>query len=209
MKSGTISGSIRNLYIKNTDKIYKPEPGLFRLIKFKDSSSTPSVIGTSVVANIIKEEDFYDSFAEWLVEDLEECSKAISLGGNSFGGKWGTPDVIGILQPSVSDIIKSEIEVTTAEIKLDTNQLITAFGQACSYKIFSHRVYLVIPKKSGNDEISRLDSLCNLFGIGLVLYDSTNKDDPDYRIKNRASRGRPDSFYINKNLKIIEKKLFS
>jgi hypothetical protein len=140
---------------------------------------------------------------------VEECTKSIKLGGNIFGGKWETPDVIGVLKPGPTDIIKNEIEITSAEIKLDVNQLITAFGQACSYKLFSHRVYLVIPKQSNQDEISRLDSLCALFGIGLVLYDSTKPDEPDYQIKNRAQKGIPDNFYVNKNLTLIANKLLT
>ena len=44
----------------------------------------------------IEEEDFYEKFADYLVKELEECTKAISLGGNRFQDKWGTPDVLGV-----------------------------------------------------------------------------------------------------------------
>jgi len=209
MKSGTITGSIRQMFIKHQDEVYKPETGLFCLTKYRDQLDSESIPKLNPVIIQLQEADFYESFSDWLIDEVEECSRAISLGGNKFGSKWGTPDVIGILQPSASDIVKFEIEVTCAEIKLDTNQLITAFGQACSYRLFSHRVYLVIPKKLSTDEITRLDSLCSLFGIGLVLYDSDSKEDPDYRIKGRAMKGNPDLFYVNKNLKIIESKLFT
>jgi len=43
----------------------------------------------------IKEEGFYKPFADWLVNEVEECTRAIPLGGNLFRDKWGTPDVIG------------------------------------------------------------------------------------------------------------------
>jgi hypothetical protein len=135
-----------------------------------------------------------------LTNDLEECTKAKELGGNVFGGKWGTPDVVGVSKAMPTDIIKNETEIISAEIKLTTSELITAFGQACSYKLFSHKVYLVIPEQSNPDEKSRLDSLCYLFGIGLVLYDSSNSDMPNYELKNRAQKGSPDTFYINKNI---------
>lgn len=49
------------------------------------------------------EESFYSSFAEYLEGDLGECTKAIPLGGNRFGGKWGTPDVLGIYKFSETD----------------------------------------------------------------------------------------------------------
>jgi hypothetical protein len=36
---------------------------------------------------------------------LEECTKAIQLGGNTFKDKWGTPDVIGKRESRKSDKI--------------------------------------------------------------------------------------------------------
>src|SRR6266849_6634974 len=53
-----------------------------------------------------KEEDFYQPFADWLVNEMEECTKAIVLGGNRFRDKWGTPDVIGKRESKRSDIIQ-------------------------------------------------------------------------------------------------------
>jgi len=38
------------------------------------------------------------------------------------------------------------LEVIAAEIKIDVGQLITAFGQACAYKLFAHRSYLVFQR---------------------------------------------------------------
>ena len=98
--------------------------------------------------------DFYASFAEYLTEDLEECTKCISLGGCVFQDKWGTPDVIGIRRARESDIVKFTTEIITAEVKTDTRNLITAFGQACSYRLFSHRCYLVIPRSSPPEDFA-------------------------------------------------------
>ncbi|GHV56930.1 hypothetical protein AGMMS49579_22090 [Spirochaetia bacterium] len=195
MKNGTVVGGLRNFYNKNTNSVYKPDKGLYRLTKYQNNgfqinAQTPS----------IKEEDFYESFAAWLVNDQEECTKAKELGGSVLGSKWGTPDVIGVSKSLPTDIIEKEIEITSAEIKLSQNELITAFGQSCSYKLFSHKVYLVIPQQSNAEEISRLDSLCFLFGIGLVLFDNLNPNMPNYQLKNRAQRGEPDNYYLNKNI---------
>jgi hypothetical protein len=209
MKNGTIVGGIRNFYNKNTKSVYKPDKGLYRLTKYQNNNSQSDSISTfqgGVAPSInnqpisIKEEDFYESFAAWLVDDQEDCTKAKELGGNVFGGKWGTPDVIGVLKSLPTDFIKKDIEITSVEIKFAPNELITAFGQACSYKLFSHKVYLVIPKQSNSEEISRLDSLCYLFGIGLVLFDNTNPNVPNYQLKNRAQKGEPDNYYLNKNI---------
>jgi len=200
---GTIHGSIWNLDQRVPSEVYKPARGLFRHRSFEDRE-----IGEDVETTLIREEDFYDPFADWLVNELEECTKAIPLGGNKFRDKWGTPDVIGKREPLRSDIIKSPTEIISAEIKTDTRELITAFGQACSYKLFSHKSYLVIPKNSSQDDISKLDALCLIFGIGLVLFDNSNASDPQFEIRVRPIKHEPDMFYLNKYMKLIENELF-
>lgn len=179
--------------------------GLYRHVKFTQAQEAAAVAKKPK----IKEEDFYEPFADWLINDLEECTKAISLGGAKFGNKWGTPDVIGVRMPRHSDIIKPPVEVTSVEIKIDTQGLITAFGQACAYKLFSHRSYIVVPKSSQQEDRDRLTALAQIFGIGLVLFDADNKQQPDFDIQVRAARNEPDYFYVNQNLKLVEDELFA
>src|SRR5271165_2566889 len=57
----------------------------------------------------------YQPFADWLV-DQEVCNRAIPLGGNVFGGKWGTPDVIGKRDKQPGDIVEFPTEIVSAEI---------------------------------------------------------------------------------------------
>ncbi len=152
----------------------------------------------------IKEEDFYEKFADYLVNELEECTKAISLGGNRFQDKWGTPDVLGVYKFSEAEPIRPPLEIVSAEIKTDTTQLITAFGQACAYKVFSHKVYLVVPKQAESD-IPRLESLCMRFGIGLILFDRNNLSDPKFQIRTRAVKSEPDYFYVNLYIQRLSK----
>jgi len=199
-KHGTAHWALSEL--SKSKEVYKPERALYRHAKYKDQD-----IGDTPPAKGVKEEDFYQSFAEWLVEDVEDLTRAIPLGGNKFGDRWGTPDVIGKKESLKSDIIKGT-EIVSAEIKSDTNQLITAFGQACAYKLFSHKCYLVVPEKSPPAHIERLDSLCQLFGIGLVLFGAENTDAPDYQIRARPQKHEPDLFYTNKYMKIIESDLW-
>jgi hypothetical protein len=207
----TINGCIWNLDVAFPEKIYKPSKGLFRLLAFKDQEQEVSVSLISAVkgATKIKEEDFYLPFADWLKNEIEDVTHAIPLGGNVFKDKWGTPDVIGKKESRRSDVIKGPTEIVSAEIKTDTNQLITAFGQACAYKLFSHKAYLVVPKQAADDELSRLDSLCQIFGIGLVTFDAGKPMEPDFRILVRPSRHEPDLFYTNKYVARIEKELFA
>lgn len=201
----TIHGIIWNLDTRVPGEAYKPSRGLFRHIVFRDKEFGEE---KRKLPPEIKEEDFYESFAKWLVNELEECTKAMPLGGNRFRDKWGTPDVIGKREPLRSDIIKAPTEIVSAEIKVDTKDLITAFGQACSYKLFSHKSYIVIPKNSSQEDVSKMDALCLIFGIGLVLFDNAQPSDPQYEIRVRPLKHEPDMFYVNKYMKLIEKELF-
>jgi hypothetical protein len=175
----TISGATWDLEITYPDKVYKPDRGVFRLVKFKEEVTTQpdqqsdSTTKTTKKKNI-KEEDFYQPFADWLVNELEECTSAIGLGGNIFRDKWGTPDVVGVRESKRSDIIQFPTEIIVGEIKTDSNGLITAFGQACAYRIFSHKSYIVVPNDSQIEDITRLDTLCRQFGIGLILFNNKN-----------------------------------
>lgn len=203
----TIYSIIWNLDMRVPEEVYKPARGLFHHVTFREQEISEEEKPPPEVERI-KEEDFYKPFSAWLVNEVEECTKAIALGGNRFRDKWGTPDVIGKREPLRSDIIKAPTEIVSAEIKVDARDLITAFGQACSYKLFSHKSYIVIPKNSSQDDISKLDALCLIFGIGLVLFDNNNVNDPQFEIRVRPLKHEPDMFYVNKYMKLIEKELF-
>lgn len=206
----TIHGNVWDLDKTLEGQIYKPTRGFFRLKKFSETEFVPTVSNVQTVPDAfhVREEDFYKPFAEWLVNETEDCTRAISLGGNIFKSKWGTPDVIGVRDSKKGDIIEIPTEVVSAEIKTDTNNLITAFGQACAYKLFSHKVYLLIPSQSSEEDLSRLDSLCLIFGIGLVLFDAKNSEQPNFSIRARPTKHEPDIYYTNMHLSMIRDKLF-
>ena len=225
VKVTTIHGTIWD-FKKKIDNgkikdVLRPEKGLYILEKYfytveKSVEKTEYGIDVELIdirprkdmieklSKKIIEEDFYKPFADYLMNELEECTKAIPLGGNRFQDRWGTPDVIGTYKILGLGHIQPPIEIISAEIKIDTNQLITAFGQACSYKLFSHKVYLVIPKDANSADIKRVESLCLKFGIGLILFNRQNKENPEFEILTRAVKSEPDYFYLNKYLRLIE-----
>ncbi|MGD1027690.1 hypothetical protein [Candidatus Binatus soli] len=205
--SNTINGSIWNLDTAYPDRVFKPSRGRFLSVKYKDEANDLQSNETAV-GSPTNEEDFYEPFADWLKNEIEDVTHAIPLGGNVFKDKWNTPDVIGKRESRQSDIIKGTTEIVSAEIKTDPAQLITAFGQACAYKLFSHKVYLVVPSLSNEDEVSRLDSLCQIFGIGLVTFDAKKPDAPKFQILVRPTKHEPDLFYTNKYIAKIEALLF-
>ncbi len=170
--------------------------------------SSPNDTSTKKPSSL-KEEDFYIPFADWIVNSLEECTKAIPLGGKKFQDKWGTPDVIGIRELGRGSVIQAPTEIISAEIKTNSFDLIQAFGQANAYKLFSHKSYIVIPNTSSKEEIGRLDVLSRICGIGLILFDCKSIQEPKFEIKVRASRNEPDIFYIERYIKLIKDDLFS
>ena len=202
-KMNTITGALKDLETRVTE-VEKPSRGLYRL----GVADPDGHVVVPPMPFTIQEEKFYEPFADWLKNDVEDVTSAIPLGGNRFKDKWGTPDVIGKRDSRPSDIVKPPIEIVSAEIKTNTNQLITAFGQACAYCLFSHRSYLVVPLQAPKDELSRLDSLCQVFGLGLVLFDARNPDDPAFEIRVRPRKQDPDIHYTNKYMKEIESELF-
>jgi len=85
----TIHGTVWNLDARFPKLVYKAARGLFRHTKYREKvvgevegAPTPMIVR-------VKEEDFYPPFAEWLINEVEECTKAIALGGNKFKDKWG------------------------------------------------------------------------------------------------------------------------
>jgi hypothetical protein len=211
-KLNTINGCIWDLDAKFPSDVYKPSKGLFRLTKFRETVEDDALVtrpAPAIAVGRVKEEDFYGPFADWLKNDIEDVTKAIPLGRNKFKDKWGTPDVIGLRESQRSDIIKGPTEIVSAEIKTDTAQLVTAFGQACAYKLFSHRAYLVVARHSPAEEISRVDSLCQIFGVGFVTFNAESPNSPDFQIRVRPARHEPDLFYTNKYIALIEGELFS
>ncbi|MEN6425104.1 MAG: hypothetical protein ABFE13_07065 [Phycisphaerales bacterium] len=208
IKEASFHWTIPNLHLDRPDEIYKPARGLFRHVRFRETEVENDIRIAETIKKRSGESAFYESFAQYLTDELEECTKAIPLGGNCFKDRWGTPDVVGVLSPRPSDILKFPHEIVSAEIKTDSSALITAFGQACSYRLFSHRVYLVMPASVPESELARLDSLCRVFGLGLILFDAENPEEPNYQIRVRAAKHEPDMFYANRNLKVVEDRLF-
>ncbi|WP_306223616.1 hypothetical protein [Bosea beijingensis] len=204
----SIQGAVHHMLVNNPD-IIKVARGTYQLSVKNDAESQVAIQAEKVesekivsivdsenkLVNLI-ESDFYLSFAEWLKDTAEEVSEAVVVGGNILKGKWGTPDVIGILKPDFSYFLKFEPQIITAEIKIDPSQPVVAFGQAIAYRLFSHKSYIVMPETIGEDDLSRLKALCSIHGVGLVIY-KLDKDNPGYRTVITPALASPDMFYAN------------
>jgi len=213
----TLGNDITGLDRKLSNKVFKPTKGLYLHIRFKEqvlsasgltvSESTPAKTTQKEVK--VQEEKYYALFASWLTDELEEVTHAIPLGGNTFRDRWGTPDVLGKYEGRRSDVVKGMTCIVAAEIKVDTSNLLTGFGQACAYRLFSHKSYLVIPKHTSPDERDRLEALCHMYGIGLVMFDAFNVAKPDFRLLARPVKHEPDLSYTNRYIRHVEGRLFN
>jgi len=175
---------------KYPEKVLLPEKGLYQLKKYAKRPQAKK-------QTVKNEEDYYQFVAEYLTE-LENCI-AGPLGATRMGKvKWSNPDVLGVRRTDENDTIQATLEIISAEVKIGTNytDLITGFGQACSYKLFSHKTYVVVPRIESSGDLQRLDSLCGLFGVGLVLYDLTRNGTPKFDLRHRALKSEPDNFFI-------------
>jgi hypothetical protein len=208
----SIHGSLHAL-LATSDDVAKVARGTYQLRKYQDDQASVAVANDDAIANepvivetalhtrvALLESDFYDSFAEWLADVAEEVNVAVTLGGSVLKGKWGTPDVIGVLKPRAQDILKFEPQVVSAEIKIDPNQPVVAFGQAVAYRLFSHKSYIVVPKSTSEDDLSRLKALCTIHGVGLVTF-TLDKAAPDYTVLVLPTQASPDMFYANQMLR--------
>ena len=169
----TVFTTVSELHRAMPDEFIKPSRGLFQLAdKAKGSPNLKTAEPSSPLdSSSVLEKQFYASFASFLKSDLEDETHLEPLGGNSFRGKWNTPDIVGVYRPATKDIYKFLPEIVAGEVKIDPLQPIVAFGQAIAYRLFAHRVYIAMPNTIGEDDKIRLESLCVLFGVGLVLFD--------------------------------------
>jgi hypothetical protein len=196
-----IEWSVWNLDSLFPGEIAKPSRGLFTPAMAAGEASSPFTViekeeQVAVTSGKIKESDFYEPVADLLRNDLGEVVEVVELGGAGLKSKWATPDVVGTYKPLAKYHIKFDIEIASAEVKIDPQAPVVAFGQAAAYRLFSTKTYIAMPKTMTEEDKGRLESLCMLFGVGLVLFD-LSKDDPRFEIRMRAQRFSPDMFYVN------------
>ncbi len=112
------------------------------------------------------------------------------LGGRVLGGKWGTPDVLGVYRPVAGDVLTWSPEIISVEVKATTRDTVTAFGQAIAYQLFSTKTYLALPDTITRDDRRELHARCMLHGLGLILFGPTHGE--RYTLAVPAARRTPD-----------------
>ena len=197
-----IRGSLYNLPKEFPEKISRPYRGLFILkgnenylndIVEQDLAQKPN--------SKIMENNSYQPAKEYLLSE-EECTYAVVIGGNIFGKKWGTPDILGSIRANSDAVYKPPLEIIAVEIKDGGYSPVEALGQAMAYKLFAHRTWLILPD---DNDLDRIEGLAISANIGLISF-SIEKDGFEFVTLNRPVAGRPDFMEVNNILDDLKRK---
>jgi hypothetical protein len=204
----TCTGNLWNLPERFPDKVFRPFRGMLILKEnerfLKDAEiNAKDISWVEDAAEVkMKEADIYEPAMNYLLSE-QECTHAIIVGGNAFGRKWGTPDILGIIRASSDATYRPIIELVAVEIKDEGYLPIEALGQAMAYKLFAHRTWLILPDE-GNEDISRIQGVAITANIGLVSF--TRKEDGfEFITRNRPISGRPDLGEVNDMLEKLKR----
>jgi hypothetical protein len=138
-----VGGAIFDLPSRFPNEISRPSRGLF--VPVGPGSGELPPVPKPPPSSKVSEEDFYEPFGDWLTNELDEATVAVALGGAGIQKKWGTPDVVGVYKPLASHRIKFDLEIIAAEVKIDPQTPVVAFGQAAAYRLFAAKSYVVMP----------------------------------------------------------------
>ena len=192
---GTISTQLNQL-VNEDPQISRVGRGIFAPAA-NESDGSGTIELSASTSSLPDEEEFYESFRDYLVNDLNECVRAACVSNMRGNGKWGNPDIVGVQKPRPEHVVNFPTEIVCAEIKVSPNQIPTAFGQAASYLIFSHKTYVVVPRTGANAaDIDRLEAQCHMLGIGMVTFELDVKK-PEYIVVIRARTNKPNMFHLN------------
>jgi hypothetical protein len=197
----TINGSIWNMPNEMSDKVARPQRGLFILNKNMSNFEQLEQESSKKYSDEFKEDDVYSPAKDFLLS-RGECSHAVVIGGNILGKKWGTPDILGSIRVSSDAVYKPPLEIVAVEVKGNNYSPVEALGQAMAYKLFAHRTWLVLPE---TDDIDRIEGIAMSANIGLVVFNFKNNQF-DFETRNRPVIGSPDADEVNKILFLLKDK---
>jgi len=105
---------------------------------------------------------------------------ATPKGHRRKSGQWSRPDLAIITITSYQYLPNKVLEVTTIEVKRYADMSVEAVFEAASHSKFSHQAYLVVEwitnedMDPADDEVKRIFTECQTFGIGLIQMKKEN-----------------------------------
>ena len=205
LNPNTIKTVVWNLDKVPGDHVYKPTRGLFRLVVFKEVAVLEAhEEGRRRARALAMEAKVKVLFAEWLERELQDVTQATTPTTSLFNGLCGTPTVLGLAEMRPGGGEPPMPNIVSAQVEGQTGDHIDAFGRACAALLFARRSYVVVPKGKRIDELMHLHALCEMFGLGLVLFNSFSAVTPGFRLAVRAADHDPDPAYASRCMKQLE-----
>ena len=142
--------------------------------------------------------------ADWLKCELQDVEQVMTPTRNLFLGLCGTPTVLGIAENPRRGGQARLAGIVSAHMEVDTTSVMDAFGKACAARLFARRSYLVVPKRQQTSDLMYLYALCELFGLGLVLFDERSTAAPSFWLAVRPFDHDPDPIYEDRCFRQLE-----
>lgn len=196
LNASTIKKVVSNLDKVSGNQVYKPARGLIRLVIFKEAAALEAREEVRRRArDLVMETKVTVLFAQWLEQELQDVDRAMTPTTNLFDGLCVTPTVLGLADAPSAGGGAPPPGIVSAQIESPTSGFIDAFGQACAARLFARRSYLVVPKRKRMEELMHLHALCQMVGLGLVLFNDLSLAAPGFRLTLRPVDHDPDPGY--------------
>jgi hypothetical protein len=205
LNPNTIKTAIWNLDKVGADQVCKPARGLLRLKVFKSPATVESRMdGLRQAWSLAMAAKGPALLANWLKRELQDVEQVMTPARNLFLGLCETPTVLGIAENPRGGEKAPPAGIVSAQMEVDTASVMKAFGQACAARLFARRSYLVVPKRQQIRELMHLHALCELFGLGLVLFDERSTAAPGFCLAVRPFDHDPDPIYEDRCFRQLE-----
>ncbi len=130
----------------------------------------------------------------WAAVEVEQTAHQ---GRRDTGGPWTRPDFVLVAYKNYDYTPGRIRDIETFEVKLH-DCTIDAVFETAAHSRFSTRSYLAVQRRNGmpsERDLSRIESECQRFGLGLLLFDDPAASESwDFRVK--PVRQEPDPDYL-------------
>jgi hypothetical protein len=158
-----------------------------------------------------KEIELYEPFIKvikdfWVKDnDIDDylIANTSNQGKKKTGGRWTRPDVTLISMKNYQFIYGKIMEVITFEIKPEDNYGVESVFETASQSVFAHKSFLCINLSSGKPETEEFDRIirqCELFGVGLIVFEKPEIWET-YETIVDPKRREPDPYEVNAFIK--------
>ena len=139
------------------------------------------------------EKELYPVVEEFLTKEFGCCKTTTDA-----GPEYGKIDVLGIRE--YGSYFASRVEVVAVEVKRSRSRFLNSIGQALSYSLYAHRVYLAWRDSEGITMSDDRINIANYFGVGILSVSSRNR----VRIISTSHEFKPERHYLLQTINSLE-----